>query len=763
MSDSPNSNTPESFEELSRSEPADKAGGSGAVVSSLKNVLQQSGLLRGGKALAMLNQKGGFDCPSCAWPDPDGKRSPSEFCENGAKAVASETTRRLVTTTFFEKYSVVELAEQSDYWHDQQGRIEQPFYLPEGETHYEPISWENAFEKIGGHLRNLGDPNEAIFYTSGRTSNEAAFLYQLFARTFGTNNLPDCSNMCHESSGLALKQSIGVAKGTVSLEDIHNAELLLIIGQNPGTNHPRMLSSLQEAKENGARIISINPLQEAGLKAFAHPQRMSQLLGGKTEIADDFICLKTNGDQALFKGVAKRILENARTRSDVLDTDFIENFANGFEVFRAKTDSEDWDELVRLSGATREQMEMLGDAFCENERIISCWAMGLTQHRNAVATIQELSNLHLMRGAIGKYGAGLCPVRGHSNVQGDRTMGICEIMPEAFHRSLESAFGIKSPREMGHHVVDAIRAMKAGNGKVFFAMGGNFLSASPDTDYTAEALGNCDLTVHVSTKLNRSHLITGKEALILPCLGRSERDEQKSGLQWITVENSMGIVSRSQGRLQPASQWLKSEVAIVCGLARATLLEEDKIDWGLFEADYSFIRDKIEEVIPGFDSFNERVSQPGGFYLYNAAKERVFETGTGKANFFACDLDIEAAKENHLLLMTIRSHDQYNTTVYGLDDRYRGVYGERRVIFMNKVDMERLDLRPEAIVDVSSQFEDETRTLNRFIALPYEIPEGCAAMYFPEANPLVPLNHGARGSFTPASKSIQIRIAQSGA
>lgn len=761
MDEEANPLTPESEEDLDQRSVANKAGGSEAVYNSLKMVMTQSGPIRGAQALAMLNQKRGFDCPSCAWPDPDGERSPSEFCENGAKAIASETTRRLITPEFFEKYSVSELADQSDYWHDQQGRIGQPFFLPEGASHYQPIEWEDAFAKIGDSLKTLRSPDDAIFYTSGRTSNEAAFLYQLFARSFGTNNLPDCSNMCHESSGLGLKQSIGVGKGTVSLDDIHKAELLLIIGQNPGTNHPRMLSSLQKAKENGARIISINPLKEAGLKAFAHPQRVSQLFGGKTEIADDFICLKTNGDQALFKGIAKRIFERSLKNPEFIDTGFIETYTDGFESYRERAGEEEWDELVRLSGASREEMEMVGDAFCDNERIISCWAMGLTQHRNAVATIQELTNLHLLRGAIGKAGAGLCPVRGHSNVQGDRTMGIFEAMPESFHLALEKVFKIKSPRKIGYHVIDAIRAMRSQPGKIFVAMGGNFLSASPDTEYTAKALQSCMMTVHVSTKLNRSHLIAGKEALILPCLGRSESDMQESGRQWITVENSMGVVSRSEGRLRPASPHLKSEVAIVCGLAGSALKKSEGIDWESFEKDYSLIREKIEAVIPGFENFNNRVIEPGGFYLYNAAKHRIFDTKTGKANFLTHALDVESAEAGKLLLMTIRSHDQYNTTVYGLDDRYRGISGGRRIVFMNALDMKALGLKSEQVVDVTSSFEGEERTVRKFLVLPYDIPVTCAAMYFPEANPLVPLNHSARGSYTPASKSIQVKIVAS--
>ncbi len=758
MTKRPNANTPEAFEGLRLKRPAEKAGGASAVFSSLKQVMEQSGPLRGAQALARLNQKGGFDCPSCAWPDPDGHRSPSEFCENGAKAIASETTLRRVTREFFSKYSVAELADKPDYWHEQQGRLTEPFVLREGATHYEPIAWKDAFAMIGEHLNALEDPNQAIFYTSGRTSNEAAFLYQLFVRMYGTNNLPDCSNMCHESSGVAMKESIGVGKGTVSMEDIHNAELLLIVGQNPGTNHPRMLSSLQKAKENGARIVSVNPLREAGLKAFSHPQRVGQLLGGTTSIADEFVCVKTNGDQALFKGIAKRILERAEEDPTVLDRNFIEEFSSGFDEYAMHIAAQDWDELERLSGASREQMERLGDAFCENEKIVTCWAMGLTQHRNAVATIQEVVDVHLLRGAVGKQGAGLCPVRGHSNVQGDRTMGIYEAMPPRFLDKLGEVFDFQAPHEIGYHVVSAIRAMRAGQGRVFVSMGGNILSASPDTNYTAEALRSCELTVQVSTKLNRSHLVTGKQALILPCLGRSEADVQAAGRQWVTVENSMGVVSRSEGRLSPASNTLKSEVAIVCGMARATLKPNEKVDWSSFESDYGLIRDKIEAVVPHFENFNERASEPSGGDLYNAAKERLFETETSRANFMVCPLDIEQPQDGKFLLMTIRSHDQYNTTIYGLDDRYRGIHGERRVILLNQDDMDACGYKAEQVVDVTSHFEGEERVVRKVIVVPYDIPRYCAAMYFPEANPLVPIGHTAKRSETPASKSIQITL-----
>ncbi len=759
MPKSPRENTPEIFENLNVSTPPDKAGGAGAVYHAMRHAIGKAGVVRAKDALTKLNQKGGFDCPSCAWPDPDGHRSSFEFCENGAKAVASETTAKRIGRAFFEEHSVSELADQSDYWHEQQGRLTEPMVLREGATHYEPIGWDDAFDLIGSELGGLSDPNEAIFYTSGRASNEAAFLYQLFARAFGTNNLPDCSNMCHESSGLALKESIGVGKGTVTLEDLREAELILVIGQNPGTNHPRMLSTLQQAKEKGARIVSINPLREAGLVAFGHPQRVSQVLGGKTPIADTFIRIRTNGDQALFQAVGKRLLEMENAGREVIDSDFINEYTADFGQYRYRLKDLAWDVLLDACGLEMSVVNELAEAFAKNRRIISCWAMGLTQHRNAVATIRDLTNLHLLRGAIGTKGAGMCPVRGHSNVQGDRTMGIFEHMPEWFYAALEKEFEIDCPREMGFNAVQAIRHMKANRGRVFIALGGNFLSATPDTEYTATALRNCSLTVHVSTKLNRSHLITGKRALILPCLGRSERDEQASGSQWVSVENSMGVVHSSSGQIPPASPTLKSEVAIICGIAKSSLGgRAGKIDWAAFEADYANIRSAIERVIPGFENYNVRARQPGGYYLPNAAKERRFETATGKANFGTSELDIERVEPGRLLLMTIRSHDQFNTTVYGLNDRYRGIRGERRIVFMNVEDMKRFDLCSDDIVDVHSFFRGEERVTRMYRLIPYDIPVGCIAMYFPEANTLVPIDHVATGSETPASKSIQVEL-----
>ncbi|MDQ8184386.1 FdhF/YdeP family oxidoreductase [Pelagicoccus sp. SDUM812002] len=759
MSSTPNENTPERFEKLSVSSPADKAGGASAVYHAMRHAIGKAGVGRAKEALTKLNQKGGFDCPSCAWPDPDGHRSTFEFCENGAKAVASETTAKRIKSAFFAKHSVAELADKSDFWHDQQGRLTEPMLLREGAKHYEPISWDDAFQFIANELNDLADPDEAIFYTSGRASNEAAFLYQLFVRAFGTNNLPDCSNMCHESSGLALKQSIGVGKGTVTLEDLREAELILVIGQNPGTNHPRMLTTLQQAKEKGARIVSINPLREAGLVAFGHPQRVSQVLGGKTPLADTFVRIRTNGDQALFQAIGKRLLEMEKSGRETLDCDFINEHTAGLSEYRDSLNSTSWETLLDACGLEMSVVNELAEAIASKKRIISCWAMGLTQHRNAVATIRDLTNLHLLRGAIGIKGAGLCPVRGHSNVQGDRTMGIFEHMPEWFYNALEKEFGIDCPREAGLNAVQAIRHMKAHSGRVFMALGGNFLSATPDTEYTASALRNCRLTVHVSTKLNRSHLVTGKQALILPCLGRSEKDIQASGSQWVSVENSMGIVHSSSGQIEPASPLLKSEVAIICGIASRVLkVKGSEIDWGQFESDYSRIRSAIERVVPGFENYNTRAKQPGGYYLPNLAKDRRFETDTKKANFAASDLDIERAEAGRLLLMTIRSHDQFNTTVYGMDDRYRGIKGERRIVFLNPDDMQQLGLASDDVVDVHSFFRGEVRVTRLYRLVPYDIPEGCVAMYFPEANSLVPIDHFARGSETPASKSIQVEL-----
>lgn len=753
--------------------PKSHAGGSTAVTSALRHVIKTAGPIRGTQALLKLNQTDGFDCPSCAWPDPDGERAHSEFCENGAKAIASETTNYQIDRLFFRKYSIDDLLEKSDYWHDQEGRLVEPMVLREGSQHYEAISWDEAFELIANELNGLPTPDDAIFYTSGRASNEAAFLYQLFARHFGTNNLPDCSNMCHESSGTAMKQSVGVGKGTVTLEDIYHADTILCIGQNPGTNHPRMLSALEKTVEHGGKIIAINPLKETGLIGFAHPQKISGMLGKATPLASQYLQVQVNGDLALLRALGKTLFEReAQNQGSVIDHQFVRDHTQGINAYQERCLSENWDELTAQSGIHRKEIEKLADTILAGGRkLITCWAMGITQHRNAVATIREISNLHLMLGAIGRPGAGLCPVRGHSNVQGDRTVGIYEKMPESFLAKLDEVFGIHCPREHGYNTVDAIHAMHREPGKVFFALGGNFLQASPDTEFTAQALSNCSLTVQVSTKLNRSHLVTGKTALILPCLGRSERDTQSGEDQFVSCENSMGVVHKSQGSLKPAAPELLSEPDIVARLAEATIGDSDKIRWRDLIEDYDRIRLLIEQCIPGFAPYNKQVRRPGGFYMPNPAKQRIWKTTTGKAEFSDSMVDrFEVAKGN-LVLQTLRSHDQYNTTIYGLNDRYRGIGMGRQIIFLNPKDMQERGIKPISRVDITSYWhnaetstettESETRILHGFFAIPYDIPAGTAAAYFPEANVLVPVNSTALESNTPTSKSIEISLSPS--
>ncbi len=597
---------------MTLSDPKLWAAGIPAVVSSLDHILREAGPFRGTKGLLEMNQAGGFDCPSCAWPDPDGDRSFAEFCENGAKALASEATRKLADAAFFAAHSVEELTAQSDLWHDRQGRIAMPVILRQGSTHYQPVSWEDAFGIIASHLKSLPSPDGAVFYTSGRASNEAAFLYQLFARSYGTNNLPDCSNMCHESSGLAMKDAIGIGKGTVTLEDLVDADTILCVGQNPGTNHPRMLSTLEAAVEKGAKIVSINPLKEAGLVGFIHPQHpVATILGRASALASRFVRVRINGDFALFRGLAKVLFEKEAVEpGTIIDSSFIRNHTGDFEAYRALVGETSWSEIIRMSGVGEEEIRALAATVLAGERkLVTCWAMGLTQHRNAVATIREVVNVHLLLGAVGRPGAGLCPVRGHSNVQGDRTMGIFEKMPESFLAALDRECGISAPREHGYDTVAAIHAMHRGDAKVFLALGGNFLQASPDTDFTAAALRNCELTVHISTKLNRSHLVTGRTAMILPCLGRSERDGEG---KFVTCENSMGVVQMSRGVLAPASADLRSEVEIIAGLAAAVDgSSHDPVPWLWLAEDYSRIRSLIERVIPGFENYNDRANLAG--------------------------------------------------------------------------------------------------------------------------------------------------------
>ena len=729
------------------------AGGVPSIIATVKTVSSEMGLVRGARTLLKVNQPGGVDCPGCAWPEPDRERSHFEFCENGAKHIADEATTKRVTPEFFQQWSVADLALQSDQWLGAQGRITHPMLLRRGATHYEQVSWDEAFELLATELNSLNYPDQAIFYTSGRASNEAAFLYQLFVRQFGTNNLPDCSNMCHESSGTALSETIGVGKGTVTLEDFDLAEAIFVIGQNPGTNHPRMLSALQRAKRNGCKLVHINPLPEVGMTRFKHPQQILRLFGAGTELADLFLQVKINGDVALLKGIMKAVLE-----SNALDREFIETYTEGFEAFRGSLERFSWEEIVDQAGVSKELIEKAAQIFVESERTIFCWAMGLTQHKNAVANIQEIVNLMLLRGQIGRPGAGLCPVRGHSNVQGDRTVGIWERPPAAFLDRLGHEFNFEPPRNHGFDTVKAIHAMHDRQAKVFFALGGNFLSATPDTNFTGEALRRCRLTAHVSTKLNRSHLITGERALILPCLGRTEIDMQSAGPQFVTTENSMGVVQISSGSLEPASPELLSEPQIVARLARVTFEHRTTVDWEQLASNYDLIRDRIERVVPGFENYNTRVREPGGFYLPNAARERVFNTSTGKAMFTVHELPRHELAPGQFLMMTIRSHDQFNTSVYTENDRYRGISNGRRVVFLNEQDIEAAGLRARQLVDLVSHFNGEERVAPQFAVAPYDIPRGCAATYFPEANVLVPVGSVAEKSNTPASKSVVISI-----
>jgi len=744
---------------LVRHKPKQVAGGVGAIRESMVHALGEAGPIRGTRLLLALNQFNGFDCPGCAWPDPDGERSVTEFCENGAKAIAEEGTKKRVDRAFFEKYSVAELSSNSDYWLGKQGRLTEPMALHPGETHYKPISWDDAFKLLARELNSLGSPDEALFYTSGRASNEAAFLYQLFARQFGTNNLPDCSNMCHESSGSALVPTIGIGKGTVKLDDFEKAELIICVGQNPGTNHPRMLTSLQAASKKGAIIVGVNPLRETGLLRFQHPQHPWEFLGPGTELAKFYYQVHIGGDGALFQGINKYLFEQEeRAPGSAIDEAFIDAKTEGFAEHKAATVARDWDTLCAQSGLSKEEIVELGGLVAKHKKIIICWAMGITQTTHAVAIIQEIVNTLLMRGAIGKEGAGPCPVRGHSNVQGDRTMGIWEKMPDKFMENLGQAFDFKPPGRHGYDVVDGLRAMHQGKVRAFVALGGNIISAASDTEFIAAAMRTCSLTAHVSTKLNRSHLVAGQTALILPCLGRSEADLQARGQQFVTTENSMGVVQKSQGHVPPASKDLLSEPKIIARLAQATLGARTKVPWAALSDDYDRIRSAVEKVIPGFENYNERVRKHGGFYLPNGPREGIFTTPSQKAHFTVHDIPPAKLLPGQLLMASIRSHDQYNTTIYGLKDRYRGLKNSRRVILMNASDIAAMGFKDGSPVDISSHFNGETRTAGHFTIVAYNIPKGCAATYYPETNVLVALDSVAKLSNTPTSKSIIISL-----
>ncbi len=715
------------------------------------------------RSLLRVNQPDGFDCPGCAWPEPD-RPGRFEFCENGVKAVAFEATSKRVTSEFFAQHTLRELQQQTDHWLEAQGRLTHPMRYDVESDRYLPITWDEAFEWMGGMLRSLDDPNQAVFYTSGRTSNEAAFLYQLFGRMLGTNNFPDCSNMCHESSGCAMTESIGIGKGTVTLEDFEKADAIFVIGQNPGTNHPRMLGVLLEASVRGAKIVSINPLRERGLSHFLHPQHVGAMLTNRaTPIAGLHLPVSVGGDLAALKGLVKWVLEAEVQRpGEVLDRDFIDQHTDGFEVMADEARQTLWVDIESQSGLSREQLKQAADIYLNAERVIVCWAMGITQQKHAVATIQYVLNWLMMRGHLGQPGAGACPVRGHSNVQGDRTVGITEKPGDLFLDRLGKAFGFEPPREHGFDTVHAIRAMAEGRVRFFMGMGGNFVSATPDTDRTAEALRRCAMTVHVSTKLNRSHLVVGAAALILPCLGRTERDVQSSGLQRVTVEDSMSNVHASVGRNAPASEHLMSEPAIVAGLALAAL-EPSSVDWVGLVGHYDRIRDKMAEVMPElFSDYNTRIQKPGGFYLGNPARDRNWQTPSGRAQFKTHPLPDLNLPEGQLRLMTLRSHDQYNTTVYGLDDRYRGIQGTRHVLFMNVEDLAARGLADGDVLEIQSQYGDGIdRRVQGFQAVAYDIPVGCCAGYFPELNVLVSLDVFADKSHTPASKFVPIVVRRS--
>lgn len=794
---------------VSVTRPKKVAVGVPAVLHALQIANEQMGVVRSVQTLALVNQKNGFDCPGCAWPEED-KRHLAEFCENGAKAVAEEATIRRVDPAFFAEHSVEDLRGHDDWWLGQQGRLTHPMMLDEGATHYRPVSWDDALGTIAEAIAAVDDPDETVFYTSGRTSNEAAFLYQLLVRGIGTNNLPDCSNMCHESSGSALTETIGIGKGTVSIEDIHNADLLIVAGQNPGTNHPRMLSALEKAKQRGARVIAVNPLPEAGLMRFENPQTPRGVAFGGTKIADRFVQIRLGGDQALFQAIGKHLLEAEAADGGIVDEAFVADHTSGFEAYRASMASVEWATLVEASGLSEQTLREIGEEVRTAKATIVCWAMGLTQHKHSVSTLRDVVNVLLLQGNIGRPGAGVCPVRGHSNVQGDRTMGIYEKPSEEFLDSLDREFRFAAPRAHGFDTVESIKAMRDGRVRFFMGMGGNFISATPDTAVVEAAMGRVDLTVQVSTKLNRSHAVAGRRAIILPTLGRTDRDRRGGADRRVTVEDSMGAVHASRGRLAPPSEELLSEVAIVARLcrllfgdapdasatpltpnSRRTAADVDRgqaerpsseeardtggvdvsdpdnmprADWSALESDYALIRAHIERVIPGFEDFETRIEKGRTFFLPNGPRdERRFATEDGKARFTANLLEFPVIPPGRLLLQTLRSHDQYNTTIYGKDDRYRGIHGGRRVVLVNAEDIVDLGFAEDEIVDLVSEWARpdgslEERRAEAFRIVAYSTPRRNAAAYYPETNVLVPLESVADVSGTPTSKAVVVRL-----
>ncbi len=747
---------------------SEEAAGIPAIWNTMLYGIGEMGPIRSSEAFLKINQVTGFDCQSCAWPSPDKKRKVFEFCENGAKAVSDESTKKRIGPDFFAQYSIADLAAKSDYWLNQQGRLTTPMVRHPGATHYQPIAWPDAFAMIAEELNGLDSPNQASFYTSGKTTNEPAFLLQLFARQFGTNNLPDCSNMCHESSGVSMVETLGVGKGTATLEDMENTDLIFIFGNNPGTNHPRMLTTLQKAKNQGAKIIVVNPLPEVGMMRVTNPNPQDYknplelpfaLLGKGQALADLYLPVRVNGDTAAIKGILKDLFERERAgHESAIDREFIQAYTEGFDALLADLEATSWEEIEDNSGITRHQLRVAADMYAASKKTICAWCLGITQHQNGVDNVAMIVNLLLVGGHMGRPGAGTVCVRGHSNVQGDRTMGIWERPPKSFLDALGKEFNFEPPRKSGYDTVESLHAMFDGEVKVFFAISGNFLSNVPDTVYSAHAMERCRLTVHVSTKLNRSHLITGERALILPCLGRTEEDIQATGKQFLTIEDSMGIINPSQGFFPPASPDLLSDVAIIAKLADATLGSRTTTNWLGFAADYNLIRDSISRVIPGFENFNARLAEEKFFYLPNAAKHRVFKTSSGKAKLSVCPIPKHDLKPDEFLLTTIRSHDQFNSTIYGLHDRYRGVFDGRRALFLNPLDMEARNLKAGQIVDIYSHFEGQVRRAPRFAIVPYAIARRSAAAYYPEINVLIPIRSVAAKSNQPAAKSIRITV-----
>jgi len=742
------------------------AGGWGALKSSAKHLVKSENAAKNVKALLRANQPGGFDCPGCAWGD-SADAGKIDFCENGVKAIAWEATSKRVNAEFFKQHSIAELKKWDDHNLEKSGRLTEPMFYDGKSDHYQAISWDDAFKVIADKLQQLPSPNEALLYTSGRASNEAAYLYQLFGRVLGTNNFPDCSNMCHEASGIGMTNSLGTGKGTVTMADFDQADAIFVFGQNPGTNHPRMLGTLRKASKRGATIVSINNLRERGLEKFSDPQSPKEMiLFTGTNISQYYFTPRLGGDMAALRGVAKSLFERFKQDDTLLDSAFIDEHCHNYSAYQQSVEATPWDKIISQSGLNRQEIEQITDIYANSKKVIFTWAMGITQHKHSVDTIQELVNVLLLRGNIGKAGAGACPVRGHSNVQGNRTVGINEKPPTAFLDALDNHYNFKAPRNNGLNTVDSLHAMLSGKAKVFIALGGNFAAATPDTTRTYQALQQCDLTVQISTKLNRSHVITGKQSLILPCLGRTEVDRQVSGEQCITVEDSMSMVHSSTGQNEPASQHLRSETAIVAAMAQATV-GETLVNWTSLMNDYGLIRADISKVLPDFYDYNQRIKVGRGFHLENKAAQRQWKTSVSKATFSSAllpkQLAHEVAKEFTdkaiLTLQTLRSHDQYNTSIYGMDDRYRGIYGERRVVFVNADDMEKQQLKSGDKVKITTISNDNImRSITDFKVVEYAIPVGCAAAYYPETNPLVPLESTADGCGTPTYKSIAVTI-----